>query len=427
MHNVIKGLPEEVQDILVTVSRVAATLESRIYIVGGVVRDFILKRNVTDLDIVVEGDAIRLAQEVAENIGAEFRRHHAFGTAAIYLGSHKIDFATARKEEYSKPGALPKVTPADMHHDLARRDFTVNAMAISLNQMDYGRLIDHCSGGNDLRSRTLKILYDKSFIDDPTRILRGIRFEQRFGFKFDRKASQALSEAVKAGAFATVHPHRLRDEIVLILKEPCPFDCIKRVEELVGWAAVIGNKKLVLDKDDFALLNRIESAIHDEGFRLSRFRSLDAWLIYLMAVLAKLDVKDIKRFVEAFDFKKGERIRLVTAKECLNIVKKISGDVKPHIIYRTLNPLSFETILFLYIYTRDESTRKNIENFMGTMVNVKLKVSGTDLKAMKVKPDALFSKILDRVLDAKLDKGLPTRQEELLEAEKIYVKISKGK
>jgi len=143
--------------------------------------------------------------------------------------------------------------------------------------------------------------------------------------------------------------------------------------------------------------------------------------------LAKLDVKDIKRFVEAFDFKKGERIRLVTAKECLNIVKKISGDVKPHIIYRTLNPLSFETILFLYIYTRDESTRKNIENFMGTMVNVKLKVSGTDLKAMKVKPDALFSKILDRVLDAKLDKGLPTRQEELLEAEKIYVKISKGK
>ena len=174
-------------------------------------------------------------------------------------------------------------------------------------------------------------------------------------------------------------------------------------------------------------MNKIETTIHDESFRLSRFRSLDAWLIYLMAVLVKLDVKDIKRFVEAFDFKKGERIRLITAKEYLGTIKKISGEIKPHVIYRTLNPLSFETILFLYIYASDKMIHKNIESFMTAMVNVKLKIGGADLKAIHVKPDTLFSKILDHVLDAKLDKGFSTRQEELLEAEKSYVKISKGK
>jgi len=427
MHNEIKNLPDEVQDILVTVSRVAASLDSRIYIVGGVVRDFLLKRNVTDLDIVVEGDAIRLAQEVAENIGAEFKRHHAFGTATITLGSNKIDFATARKEVYPKPGALPKVEPADMHNDMMRRDFTINAMAISLNHMDYGRLIDHHGGVNDLHAHTIKILHDKSFIDDPTRILRAIRFEQRFGFKLERKTLQALNDAVKAKAFETVHPHRLRDEIILILKEPRPFEYIKRVEEVVGWGVIIGDKKLKLSKDELILLHNIETTMHDEGFRLSRFRSLDAWLIYLMAILVKLDIKAIKRFVETFDFKKGERIRLITAKEYLNTVKKISGEVKPHVIYRILNPLSFETILFLYIYTGDGTVRKNIENFMTTMVNAKLKVGGADLKAIHVKPEALFGKILDNLLDAKLDKGFSTRQEEMVEAGRIYAKMSKGK
>ena len=195
----------------------------------------------------------------------------------------------------------------------------------SLNNLDYG-LIDHYGSVKDLHSRSIRVLHDQSFQDDPTRILRAIRFEQRFGFKIERKTMELIKSAVKGNAFKTVHPHRLRDEIVLLLKESDPIRCLARVEELVGFGHIIGVDKFKIDHDTFDLLARTHAVIYGEGFKLNRYRMLDKWLIYLMAVFAKLDIKYVKKFVESFDLKK-ESGCVSSAKAMASSLKKIAVDV----------------------------------------------------------------------------------------------------
>ena len=259
MVNRLKKLSPQFRSILKSSSALANSSGFDIYLVGGVVRDLILKRKVFDLDIVVEGNAIAFAKELAGLLKSEFRRHHSFGTATINFDGHKIDFATARTEKYSHRGALPKVSPASLDKDLLRRDFTINAMAISLNKADYGKLIDIYNGLEDLEKGLIRVLHPVSFQDDPTRILRAIRFEQRFSFEIEPGTFKLMKKALKEQSLELVGPHRLRDEIILILKESKPSNYIKRIKELVGFSFI--GKAIELGRMSFLLLARIEEAV----------------------------------------------------------------------------------------------------------------------------------------------------------------------
>ena len=234
MKNKLKKLSPEFKQLLKASSLLADSLGFNIYLVGGVVRDFLLAREVLDLDIVVEGDAIILAKDLAKHLKTNFKKHHAFGTSTVYFAGHKIDFATARTEIYHHDGALPRVTPASLGEDLSRRDFTINAMAISLNKSDYGRLIDLFDGAEDLEKGLIRILHDKSFLDDPTRIFRAIRFEQRFSFKIEVNTFKLMKKYLQFGALKSIASYRIQKEIKLILKEPSPKRYIKRIEGLTG-------------------------------------------------------------------------------------------------------------------------------------------------------------------------------------------------
>jgi len=172
----IEKLPPGVKNVLKRVSIISRRLDSPVYLVGGIVRDFILGRDNCDLDIVIEGDGLKLTHALSDYYKADFRRHHAFGTATVYFKGFKIDIATARKETYVLPGALPQVKRSNLKDDLLRRDFSINAMAVSLNRADYGRLVDYYGGYTDLKKKIIRILHDGSFRDDPTRIFRAIRF-----------------------------------------------------------------------------------------------------------------------------------------------------------------------------------------------------------------------------------------------------------
>ncbi|MCF7886969.1 MAG: hypothetical protein K9L71_00960, partial [Candidatus Omnitrophica bacterium] len=157
MINKLKRLNPQFKNVLKTSSKSAKRFGYNIYLVGGVVRDLLLNRPVFDLDIVVEGDAILLVKQIAKQLNEDFRRHHSFGTATLYHHGHKIDFATARKETYPHSGSLPKVKKSFLKEDLARRDFSINAMAISLNKKNYGELIDFYQGRQDLKNRSIRI------------------------------------------------------------------------------------------------------------------------------------------------------------------------------------------------------------------------------------------------------------------------------
>ena len=424
MKNRLKKLSSQFKNILKTSSAIANSSEFNIYLVGGVVRDLILKRKVFDLDIVVEGNAIVFAKKLAKRLKSEFSCHHSFGTATLNLDGHKIDFATARIEEYSHRGALPKVLPASLAKDLLRRDFTINTMAISLNKTDYGKLIDLCNGLVDLKKGLIRILHPKSFQDDPTRILRAIRFEQRFSFKIEPGTFKFIKEALGEQSLELVGPHRLRDEIPLILKEPKPFDYIKRIKEFVVFSFI--DKTIKLDRMSFLLLARIEESVLYYERRFKKHRKLEVWLLYLAAILIKLSPLRLKKFFHDFGFRKGERAVVSSIREGLNKIKKLEKHTKASNIYRILEPYSFESILFFYAYYQKRSLRKNIEHFLDKLVDIRLKIKGRDLKKMDLKPHILYSKILKKALYSKIDKGLKGKRQEAEEVKRIFKRHNKN-
>ncbi len=417
----------------------AYSLRVNIYLIGGVVRDLILKRKIFDLDIVVEGDAIAFAKKLASLLSVKLRQHHSFGTATIYFGQHKIDastklsidpersrrvdFATARIESYSHQGALPKVSPASLAKDLLRRDFTINAMAISLNKADYGKLVDRCNGLEDSKKGLIRVLHPKSFQDDPTRILRAIRFEQRFSFRIEPATLKLIKKALASKSLELVGPHRLRDEITLILNAPKPSSYIKRINQLAGFSFI--DKTIELDRVSFQLFRSIEESVLYYEKRFKKHRKLEVWLLYLAAILMKLSVPRLKKFLDDFGFRKEERDVISSIRGGINKIERLGQYTKASNIYRILKPYSFESILFFYAYYRKKNFRKNIEYFLDKLVDIRLKIKGRDLKAMNLKPEMLYSEILKKTLYSKIDKGLRFKHQEVQEAKQIFRRYRK--
>ena len=227
-----RSLPTSSYAILKAVADKASDLGIAAYLVGGPVRDILLGLPVEDLDIVVEGEARRLGMALTESLGGSLVVHERFSTATVKLDDHRLDLATARRETYVRPGALPRVIPSNIADDSSRRDFTINAMAIALTGANAGRLLDNHGGRKDLNNGHIRILHDKSFIDDPTRILRAIRYEQRLHFDLEDSTEARLLEAVDGGALGSVSGDRVRREIDLILKEKSPHLPLGRAGDL---------------------------------------------------------------------------------------------------------------------------------------------------------------------------------------------------
>ena len=209
------------------------------YLVGGPVRDLILGMPNIDLDITVEGNAMRLADSFAAmHPGAKVVRYPAFKTATVHLPDGSlVDFATARKETYVRGGAFPAVQPSGINEDLCRRDFTINAMAVAIGPKTWGKLIDPFGGMNDLRLKKVRVLHDKSFLDDPTRILRAARFKARLGLKLEAKTLRLLKSAIKIKVLETIKPQRYLKDLNKILKEPNAKEAIKNLK---SWKAYKG-------------------------------------------------------------------------------------------------------------------------------------------------------------------------------------------
>jgi tRNA nucleotidyltransferase (CCA-adding enzyme) len=203
------------------------------YLVGGWVRD-LLRGELPERgpDLAVEGDAPLVARAVADRLGGEVREHERFRTAIVRLGDVEVDLVTSRREIYDEPGALPRVEAASLREDLARRDFAVNAMAIGLKGDDLGHLYDPHGGLSDLNAGVLRVLHDRSFVDDPTRLLRGVRFEARLGFGLEPNTEVLAREAVGSSALSTVSDDRLGRELIKILGEDEAPSAVRRLGEL---------------------------------------------------------------------------------------------------------------------------------------------------------------------------------------------------
>jgi tRNA nucleotidyltransferase (CCA-adding enzyme) len=431
MKKYLKKLPKEVQDLIYLAGNIASDNNMSVYLVGGFVRDLILGVKNLDLDIVVEGDGILFAEDFARRLKTELICHRKFGTATVTINPQlKIDIATAREEFYPQPAQLPEVRPGSLRDDLLRRDFTINAMAISISNRDFGQLIDLFGGKADLRNKKIRILHNLSFIDDPTRILRAIRFEKRYNFRIESQTLKLLKGAVKQKMLEKVQPHRLRDELILILKEEHLLRQIKRIEQLVKFNFI--NPRLSVSQKTYTLLKSLEKQIRWFRQNFSWRRLLDTWLIYFMGLIEPLNIEEARLICQRFALRRGEEKRILAYKKIKRkTIQELSrAEIRPSRIFGLLEPLSYEVILILKAkFSRqsgipqnagkNKNIQKHIEDFLKIYNGMRTFISGDDLKRLGIMPSPYYQKIFTQVLNAKLNGSIKTREEELALIKKL--------
>ena len=312
--NVLKKLPAEIQAYIPIIKQTADELGTEVYLVGGPVRDLLLKRNHIDLDIMVKDDGIRFATLLAGRTGRNLTVYRERLTATVELPDNgHIDVATMRTETYDHPGVLPRVeATSDITRDLSRRDFTINAMAVQLNAGDQAELIDPFNGHDDLTLSLIRFLHPRSFIDDPTRIYRAIRFEVRFGFKIEDHTLKALKTAVSGNALKTISGQRQVKEFNLYLREPNPFLFINKAYELGAMAGIVSDHKALESiKKMFDKIMK-EKNLNGENRRCLLFASL----------FLHHDTNEITNMAGHFGMTKKQRSTIIDTKLLMNILRE---------------------------------------------------------------------------------------------------------
>ena len=412
-----KRVPKKIQKLLRQAGKVANNMGYRAFVVGGFVRDLLLGIENLDIDLVIEGDGIDFAIQFADEVAGKVKTHKDFGTAVlIFPDGFKLDIATSRREFYARPASLPRVTPASLREDVFRRDFTVNSMAIDINRNNFGNLIDFFAGQEDIKGKRVRVLHNESFIEDPTRIFRAVRFEQRYGFSIEDKTLRLIGDALSRGLLQELSGERIREELIRILEEDRPGKGLKRMQKL-GLLEILHPRMRLDDEKEEKLDRLVDVFAHFETIFNKRAKR---WLVRLLLLLEDLDGAELEEFCQRYRFNKEERESILKGKNKAKELEeklKMSEFLKPSSIYYLLQPLSQEILLFTIARAEEKGMEKRIFDYLSKMKNIKIKVDGNDLKQMGYKPSPEFTQILEEIKKAKLDGEIETEEEEL-----VYIK-----
>ena len=382
-----------------------------VFLVGGTVRDILLGEKSFDIDIAVEGDAIGLARELAARLGGRTRVHDRFGTAVVIYGrDERVDVVTARTETYHAPGALPAVEHAAIRDDLERRDFTINAMAVSLGRDDFGQLVDPFGGGADLGSGTLRVLHERSFVDDPTRIFRGIRYENRYGFRMDAETARLAHACVEHGLVSRLSPARVRDELVLLLEEEATIDhSLERLAELGAAGAI--HEGLVADAEAARLVHR--------GRALARELELDvpAWRIGLAALARNLEPEDVRAWLRRLAIRRHDAVLIVGAVGVgpQLAIRARDETLAPSALVELAEPFAPDAPLFALALDDQPALRR----YFDELRHVRLDVTGADVAELGLAQSPRVGAILAELRRRKLDGELDSKDAELAAAREL--------
>ncbi len=418
-RNILKFMKERfsrrIVDILKTIGEKADEIGYDAYVVGGSVRDLFLYRTNEDIDIVIEGDGIAFAKEFVKTVDARIHSYEKFGTAVIiFPDGFKIDVASARMEYYKFPAALPTVEMSSIKLDLFRRDFTVNTLAIQLNPHRFGLLIDFFAAQKDIKEKTIRVLHNLSFVEDPTRVFRAIRFEQRFGFTIGKLTSGLIENAVKMDFFKRLSGRRVFADLRQILEEENPTAAIIRLNEY-GLLNVI-HPSMILTKELIALFNSVKKVLswHDLLFLEETYMK---WAVYFLALTRHCDKETIDEICMPIELAPRYRTIFCTerfeADSCLVWMEK-NQSVKNSTLYQRLSVFKIELILYMMAATKHEKVKRSISNYFTRLRHIDTSIKGKDLKKMGLEPGPVYREILQAVLDAKLNGQIKTRSDELV-------------
>jgi tRNA nucleotidyltransferase (CCA-adding enzyme) len=368
------------------------------YLVGGAVRDLLRGEDPKDVDVAVEGDARSTARAVAERLGSDAREYERFGTATVETPTSTYNFATTRQESYDEPGALPRVTPASLAEDLGRRDFAVNAMAVGLSGDDLGHLYDPFGGVADMDAGLVRVLHERSFLDDPTRLLRALRYAARLGFALDPETERLAREAVAADALSTVSGARIRDELMDLLREVDAPSAIERMRDLeihsalhpdldpdpeLVASAALGATAIGADRGIAALAALVEEAPE----------KLDLWL-------ADLHLLAEERDAAARAARVGPRIAMTLRER-----ERSPSELRALLAREPLEALALALAL--------RAPSEPILRWISDLRPVRLEIAGADLLAAGVPEGPAMGRALDETLNRKLDGLVSGRDAEL--------------
>jgi tRNA nucleotidyltransferase (CCA-adding enzyme) len=415
LNFMIERFSKRMMDLLRGIGVVAREMGIEAYVVGGFVRDLFLYRPNEDMDVVVEGNGIAFAKQYAALNSARVHTHEHFGTAVIILPDHlKIDIASARMEYYKFPTALPIVEMSSIKQDLFRRDFTINTLAIQLNPEKFGTLIDFFSAQKDIKEKAIRVIHNLSFVEDPTRAFRAIKFEQRFGFNMGRLTVGLIENAIKMDFFSKLSGKRVFNEIKQILDEENPVPAIGRLNDFQLLRVIHPN--LQLGPDKITLLNSVKNVIswHDLLFLEE---SVMKWAVYLLAILRGYDSKISEDIFNRLEL--APRMKTILGKERYAAEKTLywlerSMPVLNSELCDLLMGIRTELKLYMMAATRQESVKRAISHYFVKLRYIKPSVTGEDLKQMGFPPGPMFKDILLAIRNEKLNEKLKTRDDELV-------------
>lgn len=407
-------LPPWAYEMLKEAGQTAEELGFKAYAVGGFVRDQLLRRENLDIDIVIEGgDGIVFAEEFAKRKGLRVKPHHRFRTAVlIFPDGFKVDVATARLEYYEKPGALPTVEQSSLKLDLYRRDFIINTLAVALNPKSFGELIDFFGAQKDIKEKTIRVLHNLSFVEDPTRMLRAVRFSEKFGFRIGKHTLNLIKNSVKLDIFRELSGSRVFDELKNILEEDVAIKSLAKLDEL-GILALL-DKKLEWDIERENFLERTRETAAWYGLLYAKER-IEGWLVLFLALTDPLTEEELSSLVKRLIISGKKRLEVLNARtegiKALNRIK-IKAVKKNSEIYELIKTLPLEVILYLIAKTQDEYVKKALSSYITRFKDAETSLKGADLRKMGFPQSPEIGEVLNTLLEKRIDGEISTKEDE---------------
>ncbi len=423
-HLVKASFTAEEGERLMALGRLAAARAVSCLLVGGAVRDLLLRRPVKDVDFVVEGDAADLAEAWAAEQGGRVRSHPAFGTAVwVRQGGGHWDFATARAEYYEAPAALPTVAHAALYQDLYRRDFTINTLAMAITPDRFGEILDLFGGVRDLKAGRLRVLHGLSFVEDPTRAFRAVRFAVRLGFTLMPETERLIAAAHRQGVFRHLSPKRVLAEVAQALSGANAVEGLKAMEThgllQVFWPTLKLTPKVVES------LYRVQKAV---DFFETQFPDspLDRPCVYFMALLERLPTQNTAEFLARYPFSHKTKELLSRYRSTTwHALREVGGEgLAPRSrAYRALAGQPLEWVLFLLAKVDGPAGQARVRDFLVRDRFVALEITGRDLTRAGIPPSSVIAGALDTVRAAKLEGRCATKEDELA----LALEVARGK
>lgn len=403
-ENILECFPNTIKKEIFKLNSIAKDRGYFSYFIGGIVRDWILKKPIKDIDMVIEGDAIEIAKIYSKKYHIPIQCFPNFQTARISLRDNyftNIDLSSTRKEIYEFSGALPKVSNGNLQDDLYRRDFTINTLCYSLNTLE---IIDLFHGKEDIKNRIIRVLHSRSFVDDPTRILRAIRFKNHFEFQYEKLTKRYMIEAINGRVFTTISPDRIKKELILCLREK---EARKILLDFIN-LNILDTLFFVRDisTEQFTWLQEIDKIIGNE----------DKILICLLIIFFHANQKSIKKFCDFYQINKNYKDLLINNRKIfLEIENRLKRqNLTPFEIYKLFSPLKREQSIFLRIYLQKKFfIKKLLECYDYKLSDVRIFITGKDLISLGIPPGPIYNIIFEELLKNKLNFNWKTKEQEI--------------